>query len=112
MKTTHTGPGYRLYALANTSPPKPGLVFDGVGPGGIEVELWEMGEQGFGSFVVLVPPPLSIGTLRLADGRSVKGFLCEAHAACGAEEITKYGGWRAWLTRKAAAQAEPLRLPG
>ena len=80
--------------------------------GSATIPLWEMCEQGFGSFVALVPPPLSIGTLRLADRRSVKGFLCEAYAACGAEEITKYGGWRAWLDRKAVAQAEPLRLPG
>ena len=40
--------GYRLYALAGTSPPKPGLVFDGTGPGAIEVEIWEMDEAAFG----------------------------------------------------------------
>jgi hypothetical protein len=45
IETARTGLGYRLYALANTSPPKPGLVFDGGGPGAIEVEIWEMDEQ-------------------------------------------------------------------
>jgi len=97
IETARTSPGYRLYALAGTSPAKPGLVFDGSGPGGIEVEIWEMDEKGFGSFVALIPAPLGIGTVRLADGRSVKGFLCEAHAANGAEDITAFGGWRAWL---------------
>jgi allophanate hydrolase len=104
IETTRTATGYRLYALTNASLPKPGLVFDGTGPGGIEVELWRMDEEGFGSFVASIPAPLGIGTLMLADGRSVKGFLCEAHATRGAEDITAFGGWRAWLGRSAGAQ--------
>jgi allophanate hydrolase len=99
LATTRTAAGYRLYALANTSPAKPGLVFDGTGPGAIEAEIWEMDEEAFGSFVALIPAPLSIGTVTLADGRTVQGFLCEAHAARGAEDITAFGGWRAWLVR-------------
>jgi allophanate hydrolase len=102
VATTRTAAGYRLYALANTSPRKPGLVFDSAGPGAIEVEIWEMDEEAFGSFVSLIPAPLGIGTLTLADGRTVQGFLCEAHAARGAEDITEYGGWRAWLARSTA----------
>ena len=101
LETTRTGPGYRLYALADTSPAKPGLVFDGTGPGGIEVEVWEMEEGAFGSFVALIPAPLGIGTVTLADGRTVKGFLCETYATIGAEDITAFGGWRAWLGRPA-----------
>ena len=68
IETTRTAAGYRLFALANTSPPKPGLVFDGAGAGGIEVELWEMGEDAFGSFVALIPGPLCLDSLRLANG--------------------------------------------
>jgi allophanate hydrolase len=79
------------------------LVFDGTGPGAIEVEVWEMDEEAFGSFVALIPAPLSIGTLTLADGRPVKGFLCEAYAIRGAEDITEFGGWRAWLGRSTVA---------
>ena len=101
LKTTRTGPGYRFYALAGTVPAKPGLVFDGTGAGGIEVEVWEMDEAAFGSFVALIPPPLGIGTLTLADGSPVKGFLCEAHAVQGATDITAHGGWRAWLRQRA-----------
>ena len=100
LETTRTAAGYRLYALAGTSPPKPGLVFEGSGPGAIEVEVWEMGEEAFGSFVALVPAPLCIGTVRLAGGGAVKGFLCEAIAACEAVDITAFGGWRAWLRRR------------
>ncbi len=99
VEATRTAPGYSLYALAGTSPPKPGLLFDGAGNGGIEVEIWDMDAEAFGSFVALIPPPLGIGTVTLADGRKVKGFLCEAHAARDAEDITALGGWRTWLAR-------------
>ena len=53
--------------------------------------------KGFGSVVALIPAPLGIGTLTLVDGSKVKGFLCEAHALVGAEDISCWGGWRAWL---------------
>ena len=107
IETTRTSTGYRLYALAGTSPAKPGLVFDGTGPGEIEVEIWEMEEGAFGSFVALIPPPLGIGTLKLVDGRTVLGFLCETYATRGAEDITAFGGWRAWLqgSNRAGSQA-------
>jgi allophanate hydrolase len=38
-----------------------------------------------------------IGTLELPDGESVKGFLCESYAVAGATDISKFGGWRAYL---------------
>jgi allophanate hydrolase len=102
-ETSRTAAGYRLYALPGTTPPKPGLVYEGTGPGAIEVEIWEMDEVAFGSFVALIPAPLGMGTLLLEDGRRVKGFLCESHATTGAEDITSFGGWRAWLGRTAVA---------
>jgi allophanate hydrolase len=102
LRTTRTAPGYSFFALANTTPPKPGLVFDGNGAGNIEVEIWEMDEASFGSFVALIPPPLGIGTIKLADGSLVKGFLCEAHAVAGALDITQFGGWRAWRESRIA----------
>jgi allophanate hydrolase len=97
LGTFRTAPGYRLYALAGTSPPKPGLMRDAKGAGLIEIELWEMSSADFGSFTALVPPPLGIGTLELEDGRMVKGFICEAAGLDGAADITSFGGWRAYL---------------
>ncbi|WP_072395861.1 allophanate hydrolase [Hyphomicrobium sp. CS1GBMeth3] len=99
VATTRTAAGYSFYALAGTTPAKPGLVFDGQGAGNIEVEIWEMDEAAFGSFVALIPPPLGIGTLTLADGGQVKGFLCEPHGLADATDITAFGGWRSWLSR-------------
>ncbi|MGQ0617680.1 MAG: allophanate hydrolase [Acidimicrobiia bacterium] len=95
---TTTSAVYRLVCLS-TVPPKPGLTRVGPGAGGaaVEVEVWELGVAGFGAFVADVPAPLVIGTVELVDGSAVKGFLCEPHAATGAEDITRYGGWRRWL---------------
>jgi allophanate hydrolase len=98
LDVTRTAPDYRLFALPNTAPPKPGLL--GVAPGtgsAIEVEVWALPYEGFGRFVADVPPPLAIGTLTLADGRRVKGFLVEAEATVGARDISDLGGWRAFV---------------
>jgi allophanate hydrolase len=101
LERATTAPDYRLYALAATDPPKPGLVRVGAKGKPIEVEIWALPVEGFGRFVASVPPPLSIGTLNLADGRAVKGFLCEADAVKGAKDISRSGGWRAYLAQTA-----------
>lgn len=97
-----TAATYRLYALPNTHPPKPGLAQASAGAS-IEVEVWEMPMEHFGSFVALIPGPLGIGTLTLEDGSEVKGFICEPHALERATDITQYGGWRAYLASRAVA---------
>jgi allophanate hydrolase len=98
LQATATAPDYRLFALAGTSPPKPGLLRVAAGTGAaIEVELWALSAAAFGRFVAAVPPPLSIGTLRLSDGREAKGFLVEAAATDGARDISRFGGWRAYV---------------
>ena len=93
-----TAPEYRLYAIANSTPPKPALVHSPDGAG-ITVEVYELGVAEFGSFVVEVPPPLAIGTVTLADGTSVKGFVAEPRAMTGAQDITHLGGWRAYIAQ-------------
>jgi len=99
---TRTAPEYRLFALPNTTPPKPGLVRVGKGEGGgaIEVEVWELSTEAFGRFVAAIPAPLGIGTIALEDGTAVQGFLCESVATRGARDITGLGGWRAFLAAR------------
>ncbi|BAT59126.1 allophanate hydrolase [Variibacter gotjawalensis] len=106
LSAAQTDAGYSLYALSGTTPAKPGLARDG-GAGRIELELWALSPAAFGSFVAEIPPPLGIGTLTLADGTTVKGFLCEAHALANAQDITAFGGWRAYL----AAGSKTEKLP-
>src|SRR5258706_581511 len=97
-RACRTAPAYGLYALSGTEPPKPGLVRGGAAA--IEVEVWEMPVEQFGSFVATIPAPLCIGTLELEDGEEVKGFLCEAYATRSAQDISSYGGWRKFLAAR------------
>lgn len=108
VESTFTAGNYRLFALPNTTPPKPGLIRINTGADGssdgtqingsqIIVELWDVPVEHFGSFVALIPAPLGIGTLSLHDGREVKGFICEGAAVNGATDITHLGGWRAYI---------------
>lgn len=96
VESTFTANNYRLFALPNTTPPKPGLIRSDDGAE-IIVELWDVPLQHFGSFVALIPAPLGIGTLTLNDNREVKGFICEGSAVKGATDITHLGGWRAYI---------------
>ena len=95
QQATNTAANYRLYALQGTVPPKPGLARSDAGAA-IAVEVWEMPVANFGRFVAGVPAPLGIGNVQLADGRWVKGFICEGLALQQATDITDFGGWRAY----------------
>jgi allophanate hydrolase len=101
LESTATAPDYKLYALP-TTPPKPGMLRVDSGTGSsIELELWALSASAFGKFVAAIPPPLSIGTIRLADGRAVKGFIVEPAALDGARDISAFGGWRKYMAERA-----------
>jgi allophanate hydrolase len=105
VKSRRTAPGYRLYALPDSTPPKPGLVRDrGVEGLGIEVEVWAVPADQFGGFVANVPPPLGIGNAELENGENVKCFICEPYSIAGATEITSFGGWRKYRESPTAHQ--------
>jgi allophanate hydrolase len=99
MRACRTVPDYKLFALAGGPPERPGLLRVSAGEGSsIECEVWALEAEGFGQFVAAVAAPLTIGTLLLADGTRPKGFLVEAEATRGARDISRFGGWRAYLT--------------
>lgn len=100
LRTVATRPDYELFALNGGPPHRPGLlrIADGAGHA-IETEVWSLTPEAFGKFVSGVPAPLSIGTLRLADGTQPKGFIVEAEGVNGASNISEYGGWRAYSKR-------------
>ena len=97
LRSTRTAPCYRLYALPGTVPPKPGMQRVSEGGASIELEVWALPQAEVGSFLALIPAPLGLGSLLLEDGTTVHGFLCEAHALQGAQDITGFGGWRAYM---------------
>jgi allophanate hydrolase len=96
-KAGRTAPIYRFYALSGGPPRRPGMIRVADGGGAIELEVWSLPAAAVGSFLRKIPAPLGLGTVTLADGSGVPGFLCESHATAGAEDITALGGWRAYL---------------
>ncbi|TAJ80977.1 MAG: allophanate hydrolase [Gallionellaceae bacterium] len=104
VASTRSAADYKLYALPGGPPYRPGMVRVTKGEAGstIEVEVWEMAVREFGSFVAGIPAPLGIGVVTLANGEKVQGFVCEQYAVADAEDITHFGGWRAYLASKTA----------
>jgi len=95
LSETRTAPCYRLYALADGN--RPGLIRVANGGEAIDCEVWELPAAAFGSLVAGIPAPLGIGTVELADGSTISGFLCEGIGITNASDITRFGGWRAYL---------------
>jgi allophanate hydrolase len=101
LSTTRTAAQYQLFALPGTVPPKPGLIRVEENGAAIELEVWEMPARHYGSFVAGIPAPLGIGMLRLEDGSEVQGFLCDPLATRDADDISRFGGWRAYMRQRA-----------
>ena len=113
LARTHTAPAYRLLALPHTTPPKPALarltpaeLSQGSGAR-IEIEVYELPQDTVGSFLSLIPPPLGLGSIELEDGRWVHGFICEAAGLQGAQDISHFGGWRAYVRSLSAPPSPP-----
>lgn len=106
IRTCRTAGDYRMFVLPDSTPPKPGLIRSpGFQGAGLEVEVWRITPEAFGTFVQNIPSPLGIGKLTLDDGSVLSGFLCEAHAIAGAREITDLGGWRAYIASLSASSS-------
>ena len=66
----------------------------------IDVEVWRVPAEHFGSFVAGIPAPLGIGKVKLEDGSEVSGFMCESLGVADATDISALGGWRQYLASK------------
>ncbi len=97
VTTTLTAPRYRLFALAGTVPPKPGLVRDENDGARIDIEVYALGPAELGRFLGGVAAPLALGPVELDDGSIVPGFLATAGGLDSAIDITHHGGWRAYV---------------
>ena len=74
-------------------------VSDGTGAR-IAVEIWSVPPGGLRLIFFEEPSGLSIGKVHLDDGTTVIGVIAEPALVDGQPEITKYGGWRAYLAAK------------
>ncbi|WP_405064260.1 allophanate hydrolase [Kribbella sp. NBC_01505] len=94
VESTRTAPTYRMYLVDG---PRPGVT-PATSGAELEVEVWALPASQLGGFATTIQPPLAIGPLTLSDGRRLLGFLCTADAIDPAQDITPYGGWRAYLS--------------
>ncbi|ASA55813.1 allophanate hydrolase [Vibrio gazogenes] len=94
---TQTAANYRLYALAGSPPQRPGLIRNETKGTMIDVEVWSVPVEAIGTLLDQIPHPLGLGTVELADGLWVKGFICEPIGLSHATDISHFGGWRHYL---------------
>jgi hypothetical protein len=97
VEETHTEPAYRLWSIGDRHPAMLRVSTGGVA---IAVEVWSVPMAGLVSILLAEPPGLSIGKVKLADGRTVLGVLGEPILCEGQKEITAHGGWRGYLSSK------------
>jgi len=95
-----TCPDYRLYSIDDIHPAMQRVAHGGAA---IQLEIWAVPTAGLISVLQGEPVGLCIGKIELADGREVLGVLGEALLCAGGEEITAYGGWRAYVASREAA---------
>ncbi|ANZ74966.1 BA75_03140T0 [Komagataella pastoris] len=116
LASPKTAKSYRLYALPLKGGPiaKPGLrrVDADIGEQ-IQLEVYAIPKEHFGTFISLVPEPLGIGSVELESGDWVKSFICEeiGYKAKGTEDITSFGGWKNYqdsLSKYAESQKKPF----
>jgi hypothetical protein len=94
-----TTPQYRLWSIDDRHPAMIRVREGGVA---VAVEVWRIPETGFAQLLIGEPPGLCIGKVQLADGEETLGVLGEPALCEGQREITRYGGWRAYIAARAA----------
>jgi len=98
-RATTTGPHYRLWSIDDRHP---AMVRVACGGSPIAVEVWEVPAAGLAAILLSEPSGLCVGKVRLADGEETLGVLGEPLLCEGQREITKYGGWRAYLAARSS----------
>jgi allophanate hydrolase len=102
VKRGKTADVYRMFAMpaGDGFPERPAMIRSEEGGAQIEVEVWALDAAAFGDFVAAIPGPLGIGKILMGDGEQLPGFIAEPIAVNGAEEITSFGGWKAWMASR------------
>jgi gamma-glutamylcyclotransferase (GGCT)/AIG2-like uncharacterized protein YtfP len=96
VREDRTAACYRLWSIDNRYP---GMLRATPGDGSsIELEIWEVSEAGLVQILEQEPPGLTLGRVQLAAGEEVWGILAEPYLVEDRPEITRYSGWRGYLT--------------
>lgn len=97
VRETRTAPVYRLWSIGDRHPAMLRVTAGGVA---VAVEVWDVPPAGIADVLMKEPPGLCIGKITLEDGSETLGVLGELALCEGQREITKYGGWRAYVAAR------------
>jgi hypothetical protein len=93
VREAKTEPAYRLWSIDDRHP---AMLRVTTGGSAIALEVWRVPVAGLATILLQEPPGLCIGKVRLADGEVVLGVLGEPILCENRQEITQWGGWRAY----------------
>lgn len=97
LKESKTEQCYRLYSINDKYP---AMIKVASGGNTVDVELYEISEEGLQEVLSKEPPGLTIKEITLIDGSLVQGVVGLEEITKGQKEITTYGGWRNYLASK------------
>ena len=100
VRDARTAPVYRLWSIDDRHPAMIRVVNGGAA---IALEVWSVPPEGLASILLKEPPGLCIGKIRLEDGTETLGVLGEPALCEGQREITRHGGWRAYVAARERA---------
>jgi hypothetical protein len=103
VEEARTAPEFRLWSIGDRHPAMVRVAHGGVA---VAVEIWAVPAAGIAVVLEQEPPGLSIGKVRLEDGRIVLGVLGEPALCEGQKEITQFGGWRAYVAALSAGASK------
>lgn len=99
LEESRTAPSYRLYSIDDRHP---GMYWVQIGGVSVSGELYLLSDEVLERVLAGEPPGLYVGSIELADGRLVPGVLFDpALLRATDEDISAYGGWRAYIERAA-----------
>ena len=101
VREAKTAPMYRLWSIGDRHP---AMIRVAAGGASVELEIWAVPPQGLARILLQEPPGLCIGKVTLVDGQEVLGVLGEPFLCEGQREITRYGGWRAYMATRSDAE--------
>jgi hypothetical protein len=96
VRSAVTAPLYRLLALPGGDVPRGGILRVAAGGAAIAVELHGLPATAVGGLLALLPEPLAIGRVQIADAGAVLGMLC-AYRPPGAVDVSEHGSWPVYL---------------
>ncbi len=97
IKESKTEKAYRLFSINDQYP---AMIKVASGGNTVDVELYEISEEGLKEVLSKEPPGLTIKEITLIDGTSAQGVVGLESITKGQKEITTYGGWRNYLASK------------